>query len=477
MIAFSYAILQEFLSTPSARRATTKPYTRSIIDAISIHALREEGDFSFFVLLFFCFLFLSTPSARRATGRACCFQPVSSYFYPRPPRGGRQAAAPEAIQPEEFLSTPSARRATHHSLTGGTTMADFYPRPPRGGRLCAARAFNSTLLFLSTPSARRATSRQRMPSASWQFLSTPSARRATPSRASRWLSSTTFLSTPSARRATGGKYKDMIAARIFLSTPSARRATRLRRGWVRRRTISIHALREEGDMARARMRSTSWNFYPRPPRGGRRWQLFGSQHKRPISIHALREEGDHLRPGWFRPIRYFYPRPPRGGRPGSSQRMPAASFDFYPRPPRGGRHGPCKDALDKLEFLSTPSARRATAPVWRGSRVIRFLSTPSARRATKALKKQIPAKVFLSTPSARRATHGAAVLDIVQLDFYPRPPRGGRHPYGISAWHYRSHFYPRPPRGGRLILRVYGFVNLTFLSTPSARRATSPSGA
>ena len=216
-------------------------------------------------------------------------------------------------------------------------MADFYPRPPRGGRLCAARAFNSTLLFLSTPSARRATSRQRMPSASWQFLSTPSARRATPSRASRWLSSTTFLSTPSARRATGGKYKDMIAARIFLSTPSARRATRLRRGWVRRRTISIHALREEGDMARARMRSTSWNFYPRPPRGGRRWQLFGSQHKRPISIHALREEGDHLRPGWFRPIRYFYPRPPRGGRPGSSQRMPAASFDFYPRPPRGGR--------------------------------------------------------------------------------------------------------------------------------------------
>ena len=315
MIAFSYAILQEFLSTPSARRATTKPYTRSIIDAISIHALREEGDFSFFVLLFFCFLFLSTPSARRATGRACCFQPVSSYFYPRPPRGGRQAAAPEAIQPEEFLSTPSARRAT--SLW----------------HISMALPFS----FLSTPSARRATSRQRMPSASWQFLSTPSARRATPSRASRWLSSTTFLSTPSARRATGGKYKDMIAARIFLSTPSARRATRLRRGWVRRRTISIHALREEGDMARARMRSTSWNFYPRPPRGGRRWQLFGSQHKRPISIHALREEGDHLRPGWFRPIRYFYPRPPRGGRPGSSQRMPAASFDFYPRPPRGGR--------------------------------------------------------------------------------------------------------------------------------------------
>ena len=171
-------------------------------------------------------------------------------------------------------------------------MADFYPRPPRGGRLCAARAFNSTLLFLSTPSARRATSRQRMPSASWQFLSTPSARRATPSRASRWLSSTTFLSTPSARRATGGKYKDMIAARIFLSTPSARRATRLRRGWVRRRTISIHALREEGDSAQRGLSTRHCYFYPRPPRGGR-----------PHGRGCPRRAGN------------FYPRPPRGGRP------------------------------------------------------------------------------------------------------------------------------------------------------------------
>ena len=34
-------------------------------------------------------------------------------FYPRPPRGGRQAV-PELIEPAvKFLSTPSARRATH----------------------------------------------------------------------------------------------------------------------------------------------------------------------------------------------------------------------------------------------------------------------------------------------------------------------------------------------------------------------------
>ena len=33
---------------------------------------------------------------------------------------------------------------------------------------------------------------------------------------------------------------------------------------------------------------------------------------------------------------------------------------FYPRPPRGGRHNVAKMETDFDEFLSTPSARRAT---------------------------------------------------------------------------------------------------------------------
>ena len=33
--------------------------------------------------------------------------------------------------------------------------------------------------------------------------------------------------------------------------------------------ISIHALREEGDRTRPTRASSGWNFYPRPPRGGR----------------------------------------------------------------------------------------------------------------------------------------------------------------------------------------------------------------
>ena len=36
------------------------------------------------------------------------------------------------------------------------------------------------------------------------------------------------------------------------------------------------------------------NFYPRPPRGGRRIWLVSSPPVYHISIHALREEGDRL---------------------------------------------------------------------------------------------------------------------------------------------------------------------------------------
>ena len=57
-------------------------------------------------------------------------------------------------------------------------------------------------------------------------------------------------------------------------------------------TISIHALREEGDTATRSRPATTRYFYPRPPRGGRP-RLVGCGYNRlAISIHALREEGD-----------------------------------------------------------------------------------------------------------------------------------------------------------------------------------------
>ena len=220
-----------------------------------------------------------------------CKQTLLLYFYPRPPRGGRPslsssfatsfAISIHALREEgdnhqsvsetderRFLSTPSARRATTavnrtghetnisiHALREEGDFIDlyyffvpnnFYPRPPRGGRPCVTIAPINRDLFLSTPSARRATY---------------------------------------AGRREGGQW-----------------------------TISIHALREEGDYTPRLNIIDICDFYPRPPRGGRLplYPFFGSQNN-------------------------FYPRPPRGGRR-AGHGTERAQKDFYPRPPRGGRH-------------------------------------------------------------------------------------------------------------------------------------------
>ena len=145
-----------------------------------------------------------------------------------------------------------------------------------------------------------------------------------------------FLSTPSARRATkwnitkdvvvpisihalreegdSGFSQSTIRRRVFLSTPSARRATNSSLVTQPDTAISIHALREEGDRRVIVGADEHIDFYPRPPRGGRRSivslacavSLFLSTPsarrattaqkslycRGGISIHALREEGD-----------------------------------------------------------------------------------------------------------------------------------------------------------------------------------------
>ena len=79
-----------------------------------------------------------------------------------------------------------------------------------------------------------------------------------------------------------------------------------------------------------------------------------------ISIHALREEGDRLKRDRCGTSPDFYPRPPRGGR---QVMYPEVKFltNFYPRPPRGGRRHHLRTTSAGPVFLSTPSARRATA--------------------------------------------------------------------------------------------------------------------
>ena len=83
-------LLLEFLSTPSARRATPYRLRRTKGGRISIHALREEGDSPTPWISARASTFLSTPSARRATYDNVGVLAYRRYFYPRPPRGGRQ---------------------------------------------------------------------------------------------------------------------------------------------------------------------------------------------------------------------------------------------------------------------------------------------------------------------------------------------------------------------------------------------------
>ena len=147
----------------------------------------------------------------------------------------------------------------------------------------------------------------------------------------------------------------------FLSTPSARRAT------------ALYFLSKTPPM----------DFYPRPPRGGRRWCVPCSRRCGAISIHALREEGD--RPTCFRFYHFmdFYPRPPRGGRRSSSSLWARCRANFYPRPPRGGRRR-AAGVVPPVGFISIHALREeGDSSVSCSCGVLSvFLSTPSARRAT-----------------------------------------------------------------------------------------------
>ena len=101
-----------------------------------------------------------------------------------------------------------------------------------------------------------------------------------------------------------------------------------------------------------------------------------------FSIHALREEGDAHKTVKENRKAYFYPRPPRGGR---------LTREYY----YSGRE----------QFLSTPSARRATehirAEVRRHQISIHALREEGDPTVAAALQAKTE---FLSTPSARRAT-------------------------------------------------------------------------
>ena len=85
-------------------------------------------------------------------------------------------------------------------------------------------------------------------------------------------------------------------------------------------------------------------------------------------------------------LRNFYPRPPRGGRRAKHKRTVLDISHFYPRPPRGGRRA---NAIDKTTNtnISIHALREEGdhLPSFCANSLILFLSTPSARRATSAM--------------------------------------------------------------------------------------------
>ena len=192
-----------------------------------------------------------------------------------------------------------------------------------------------------------------------KFLSTPSARRATiqvtadiythlisihalreegdDGKVAEIMELFLFLSTPSARRATW-PVSLICPVMLFLSTPSARRATDDALQFICTRSISIHALREEGDPWTAKSPIFWFKFLSTPSaRRATRGRVVLRLHSS-ISIHALREEGDAF-----------------------LEKKPKTPCYFYPRPPRGGRLRDLRLKHSIIGFLSTPSARRATA--------------------------------------------------------------------------------------------------------------------
>ena len=375
----------QFLSTPSARRATPESEAEVIANVISIHALCEEGDRVDFDLLPVLNVFLSTPSARRAT---------------RQPRG----SATRSI----FLSTPSARRATSrraahirpleisiHALceegdvpSSETTSVEgnFYPRPLRGGRLSALILEIKKFAFLSTPSARRATAPFMVVSIdAGDFYPRPL-------RGGRRFADLCFFLFVHfyPRPLRGGRRGFHCAAGLLFGNFYPR---------------PLRGGRPEGTCEV----SFVGDFYPRPLRGGRRPDRFFQSGGELISIHALCEEGDRARSLAARD---------------RAISIHALCEEGDPLQAAGKRGSPV--------FLSTPSARRATlnAHAERSSDGV-FLSTPSARRATGAtgivdpkdnisihalceegdfvnISLRLCEGQFLSTPSARRATTSTA---------------------------------------------------------------------
>ena len=216
---------------------------------------------------------------------------------------------------KRFQSTPSVGRATHKiRLYRLFPVISIHALRGEGDNSTSSSVILS-ILFQSTPSVGRATTKTRPKSSPVTNFNPRPPWGGRPAFADIFLCVVDFNPRPP----WGGRRHRLLIHR----TPSS---------------ISIHALRGEGDVVAEVIPTYCEYFNPRPPWGGRHYSylllsiffnisihalrgegdyglLLSPQAAFYISIHALRGEGDAIRGKLRRLLAHFNPRPPWGGRP------------------------------------------------------------------------------------------------------------------------------------------------------------------
>ncbi len=147
-----------------------------------------------------------------------------------------------------------------------------------------------------------------------------------------------------------------------------------------------------------------------------------------ISIHSPHAEGDGGRPTVSSTTVDFNPLPPCGGRPSSG--VPGSSRTYFnPLPPCGGRHRFLAGKIwEDAISIHSPHAEGDLALMASFTFVSRFQSTPPMRRETRIGMSLIRKAKFQSTPPMRRETARLNNLEELQeISIHSPHAEGDRH--------------------------------------------------
>ena len=264
----------KFLSTPSARRATHAP---------GLHCPGSR------------YFYPRPPRGGRL--EMGCGKTLTANFYPRPPRGGRRPSSTTPISSANFYPRPP-RGGRHPGGVGLLRGQNFYPRPPRGGRL-----FEVILMEaghgISIHALREEGDPPGAPAAAWRAYFYPRPPRGGRRGRVRHRPQGVAISIHALREEGDGRqhvHSDVLSISIHAlreegdsvgpsTSPSA--------------TYFYPRPPRGGRLEMGCGKTLTANFYPRPPRGGRPPRNRCRRRVNRISIHALREEGDLAAEGAF----------------------------------------------------------------------------------------------------------------------------------------------------------------------------------